>query len=474
MIEGIKDLVEDIERVKQYSREMLAKNAFSSENTLHSSLSLGVPAPADYLSYFKLITDRLNSPDGAQFIIKQGFLKSLNPQIGMGKLYNPGDVLLPPGMGGLITDSLDVGSADQNPGSRLAVQQDRLKALHEGRHIDIQRASSFDVTSQINALKFPDGKTFVQKNSENNLFDEENPSSNTNYYELGIQGPDFDKFFERRPVGPAFFAEQKGVGFFKPKTENRRANSDEYRIRAAAFDNKDVFFNDEDFEKGYTGELQDSELYVPFYFEDLRKPERRIHFRAFLNNFSEQLIPSWSQDIYFGKMDPVATYKNTNRKISLSFKIMPLSPKGFTTAWRKINNFCKLFYPTYKNGSMVRAPVCRMRIGDVIADYSGGLPGYIENLELNYTDSIWEIGEFAVIEGEEQGKAPMKIEVNMSFQVLHMENPGIDENYNFHASVFRRVGGLIADASNYAPNSALDNQIIPTPAQPEDEDGEPI
>lgn len=449
-IEGIKNLVGDIERAKQFSKEQLAKNLFSEADPLHSSLSVGIPSPSDYLSYFKLITDRLNSPDGAAFIIKQGFLKSLNPQIGMGKLYNPGNMLLPPGAGGLITDSLDIGSADQNPGTRLALQQDRLKALFEGRHTEVQRVSSFEVSTQVNGLKYADGKTIAQKNSENNLFDEENPSSNNNYHEIGVESQNFDRLFNRNATGPAFLNEQKGANFFKPKTENRRANSETYRAQAAALANQDVYFSEDDFENGYSGQFQDSELYVPFYFEDLRRPERKIHFRAFINNFSEQILPNWSQDQFFGRMDPIGNYKNTIRKVPLSFKIMPLSPKGFTTAWRKINNFIKMCYPTYRNGSIVRGPIIRMRIGDVIADLQGlGLPGYIENLELNYTDAIWETGEFDLAQGIQLAKAPMKIEVNMSFQILHEENPGVDEDYNFNTYTFRRVGTLASDVANF-------------------------
>lgn len=491
-IESIKNLVDDIEKIKKYSHEQLAKNAFSADKPLHSSLSIGVPTPADYLSYFKTVSQKLNTPEGAAFLVQQGFLKSLNPQIGMGKLYNPGTQLLPPGMGGMITDFLDGPDANQNPGSRIAASEDRLKAMAEGRYTNVQRTSAFSVNAQINELKYDGGKNLQQIKDENNLYTVENNTTNTDYYdnfhwdETGKPGrktvtpfgvpydvPDFEKMFEKNPVGPGFKSEQRGKDFFKPKTQNRKAVSGETNLLRGSLDNLDTYTDAEDFKKGYS-ELQyeDDAYHVPFYFEDLRKPERRIFFRAFINNFSEQFIPKWMEEEYFGRVDAVASYKNTQRKVNLSFKIMPTSPPGFTAAWRKINNFIKMCYPTYHNGSMVKSPIIRMRLGDVISAQGDvgpvGLPGYIDSLEFNYTDAIWETEIYSgMTEGIQLGKAPMKIEVNFSFKIIHENNPGLDANYNFDFSQFRRIGALTDDIQNFnVENNPSEEQIV----QPEDEE----
>lgn len=453
-IPGILDLSRDVDQIRKYVAEKMAANAFSSDSPLNTASLPGVPSPTDYLNYFKLIGDKLATEDGLFFLAKQTLLKSMNPTFGMGKLYNPASALGPPPYaGGMFTDFLEAPAAAMNPGERIAREQDRLLALAQGRYNDTSRLGTMDASIQVNAFKYDDGKTIQQKISENNLFDSENTATNNEYvgvhnvtkHGITFEAPDFEKIFEtRRAHGPAFLNEERGSDFFKPKIDSRVKISEEKVGLQRSFEDQDTFMSDLGYSAGFEDEMLDSALYVPFYFQDLRKEERRIHFRAFLNQFSEKIQPKWQQEEYFGRIDPVANYKNTHRTISLSFKIMPSSPAGFTAAWRKINNFAKMCYPTKSRaGSLIRSPIIRMRVGDVIADAAGlGLPGYIDSLDLNYTDSVWETSDFQPESSSnvELGKAPMKIEVSMSFVVIHERNPANDEDYNFDFDIFRRIG----------------------------------
>lgn len=252
--------------------------------------------------------------------------------------------------------------------------------------------------------------------------------------------PDFEAIFQKNIHGPG------GLGgefyFPKPQALKRR------NPRAGkSIENPDVFFTREDFEYGYVEEDPlniDSEFYVPFFLEDLRKAGRRFYFRAFLTSFRESIAPEWSQEKYYGRVDPVPIYKNTSRTFQVGFKIAALSPAGFSSMWKKVNNLSKLVYPTFENGVLAKSPVLRMRIGDVMADGSGqGLPGYISSpIELDYSQGPWEIVEYSALgPGEmELGRAPMIINVSFTFQVIHQKNPIIDSDYNFRRLVFRRIG----------------------------------
>jgi len=125
----------------------------------------------------------------------------------------------------------------------------------------------------------------------------------------------------------------------------------------------------------------DSE-YVPFYFHDLRTNEL-LGFHAFLVNLTDDYSVAYESTDGFGRVDPIKTYKNTNRKISLGFVIAALDEKDFDSMWLKINKLTTLVYPQYTEGrrltvgnnSFIKpftqligaSPMVRLRIGNVIA-----------------------------------------------------------------------------------------------------------
>jgi len=126
----------------------------------------------------------------------------------------------------------------------------------------------------------------------------------------------------------------------------------------------------------------DSE-YVQFYFHDLRTNEL-LGFHAFLNNLTDDYSANYESVEAFGRVDPIKIYKNTSRKISLSFIIASTDKKDFDSMWTKINKLVTLVYPQYTKGKAIAlggnyqfvrpfsqqigaSPMIRLRIGDVIS-----------------------------------------------------------------------------------------------------------
>lgn len=140
--------------------------------------------------------------------------------------------------------------------------------------------------------------------------------------------------------------------------------------------------------------------YIPFYFHDLRTNEI-VSFHAFLTNLSESYQANYSSDEGFGRIDPVRTYKNTTRKIDISFIIVPTNNKignndggaldDYSVFWYKLNKLTTLLYPQYTMGKRIQdsannptysliqpfsqligaSPMIRLRIGDLItSNYS--------------------------------------------------------------------------------------------------------
>ena len=128
--------------------------------------------------------------------------------------------------------------------------------------------------------------------------------------------------------------------------------------------------------------------YVPFYFHDLRTNEI-ISFHAFLSALTDEFTANNTSTDGYGRVDPVQTYKNTTRAISLSFHVVATSQEDFDEMWFKINKLTTMVYPQWTKGVtledaetqakfvqpfsqiMGSSPVIRLRVGDVIkSNYS--------------------------------------------------------------------------------------------------------
>lgn len=461
VIKNLRDQ-ESLAEIRRYVEGLLERNTYSPNRPL----SDGSPFTA-YRNYVENVSKALATGQGLAFTALQTHLKATNPvPVGGGKLYDPLTPLGPPPGGmGFKTDSLDVPIASMNPGSDRIKREDRLKYIEEGTFINKSTGQR--------GFTYPDGKTIKEKRIELNQYDEGNKFDGNSYIDtdqpentgvngmksveivpgVSVQTPDYSRIFNQQTNGPDFGDGQRGGDFFAPQKSQRKRNDDAYNRRVRAQANLDTFFHKKDVEKGYVEQADieevgalfgDDDLYVPFYLEDLRKQGRRVYFRAFLKNLRETFSPEWNTETFYGRTDPVGTYRGTSRSFNISFMMAAMSPEGFTAMWRKINNLTKMVYPMTKDGIMTKAPVIRMKIGDMFADAGGaGLSGYISSpIEFDYTDMPWEISSFnGPTSRTEVGKAPQVVNISFTFQVIHEVNPALDENYVMNTS-FRTIGSL--------------------------------
>lgn len=126
--------------------------------------------------------------------------------------------------------------------------------------------------------------------------------------------------------------------------------------------------------------------YVPFYFHDMRTNEI-TSFHAFLNSLTEDFSPAWETSDGYGRVDQIAIYKSTGRKINLSFWVISTGHADFNDMWVKLNKLVTLVYPQYSQGRklnpenwqftmpfsqvMTSSPIIRLRVGDLVrSNYS--------------------------------------------------------------------------------------------------------
>lgn len=129
--------------------------------------------------------------------------------------------------------------------------------------------------------------------------------------------------------------------------------------------------------------------YVPFYFHDLRTNEM-VSFHAFLASMSDDYTASYERSEGFGRVEPVKTYRGTERRIGMSFYVVSTSPQDFDEMWVKINKLVTLVYPQFTKGIQLSSgdgtsyrftqpfsqligasPMIRLRLGDLLrSNYS--------------------------------------------------------------------------------------------------------
>jgi hypothetical protein len=123
--------------------------------------------------------------------------------------------------------------------------------------------------------------------------------------------------------------------------------------------------------------------YVPFYFHDLRTNEI-VSFHAFLETLSDKYSAEYNKQEGFGRVDPIMTYKSTERTVDLSFFVVSTGEVDFDEMWVKINKLVTLVYPQWGRGRQVASndgslsftqpfsqiqtasPMIRLRVGDVV------------------------------------------------------------------------------------------------------------
>ncbi len=461
---------------ERYVSNLLQINQYSASDTIGGDIQSSVGfSPKAYITYLDtVLTEMGRGSKGLHFILSQTALQVLNPEFGQGQIWNPVATVggPPPGLTGLMANSLDVFASTNNPGTDKTLAEDRLVQMYDGKYTKVRGVAGIPPVEIVgpNTL-LHDGSSLIQKANELNLLNAAENSLNTVFIDLedgrdnqlivdnkGVQtyAPDFEALFLKYDKGPGFAGQSAGGQYFRPNQNAKRNPSQKYRSAVSAMANHDAYFNAFDAENGYVEDgqspISDDEAYIPFYFEDTRKIGRYVFFRAFLKGFNESVQPEWNIEKYYGRVDPVGVYMNTSRTFSISFSVVAFSQAGLTTMWRKIANLMKMLYPTYSNGTLKKAPVIRLRIGDVMADGAGlGLPGFITSYEADYMPYPWDISRYSTRETE-TGKVPMGADISFSFQVIHEEMPHNDENYNFDTAPFRRMGSLPTDLNNILVN----------------------
>lgn len=165
--------------------------------------------------------------------------------------------------------------------------------------------------------------------------------------------------------------------------------------------------------------------------------EQKVSFLAFLTDFKDSFSSAWNTTEVYGRMDPVPTFKNTKRSLSVAFDIPSIDIKQANANSQKLDTIIQSMYPTYTSVGIVAnergtalinsPPLFRIKFANLISSrasatiqdptsLSDGLLGYINSFD--YAPDI-ESGFFV---GPDRNLYPKLLKASLTLNVIH-EHP---------------------------------------------------
>jgi len=201
--------------------------------------------------------------------------------------------------------------------------------------------------------------------------------------------------------------------------------------------------NDDD--NKLTFNVEDVNQGMPFYFKDLRD-NTYIFFRAYIEGLSENISPNYNPTQYIGRSEPVYTYSQTERELSLTLKLFAQTKDELGKIYEKMNKLTSLCYPEYFNdtvtgiiedeetqtsyegdinvgyGNRMKAPLTKLRIGEMFGNTNSELQGYIKSLS-------YSVDQASPYETEVGKRVPKYVTATIGYQVIHSSVPNLETKF---------------------------------------------
>lgn len=114
----------------------------------------------------------------------------------------------------------------------------------------------------------------------------------------------------------------------------------------------------------------------------------RMHFRAYITNFSDNIGADWNSQRYMGRGENFYTYQGFTREVGFTFKIAAQSVQEMEKLYQKLNYLASTLHPDYSPGGFMRGTIHQLTIGE----YFYRMPGIIKTMNITVEDDYpWEI-----------------------------------------------------------------------------------
>ena len=197
---------------------------------------------------------------------------------------------------------------------------------------------------------------------------------------------------------------------------------------------------------------------------DSGEPNKKtfIHFRAFLDSFSDSYTAEWNTEKFMGRGEDFYRYKGFTRTINLSWTVAAQSKQELIPMHQKLNYLASSLTPYYSDIGYMGGNLVSLTLGGYLYEQ----PGIITSMTLDVPqESPWEIA-IPVSGGEEKDvkELPHIIRVtNVQFIPIHTFTPQLQQN---------NYDGISAGDGKYISSFGKERYIALSNGAPGDEFGE--
>jgi hypothetical protein len=114
-----------------------------------------------------------------------------------------------------------------------------------------------------------------------------------------------------------------------------------------------------------------------------------IHFRAFLDNFSDNYNATWNPFTYLGRGENFYTYSNFTRTINLGWTVAAQSIEELIPMYKKLNYLASLITPDYTPKGYMAGNLVQLTVGGYLYEQVGFITSLTYDIP---AESPWEIG----------------------------------------------------------------------------------
>jgi len=213
------------------------------------------------------------------------------------------------------------------------------------------------------------------------------------------------------------------------------------------------------FTDGSDAYANQNKLFISFHHVPSGKS---VFFKAFITAFNEAYNCDWSSESVYGRADPIYMFKQTQRKITLAFKIPASSTSEAYENLTKVQSLTQFLYPSYTSTTnattISQSPLIRIKVMNLLSNRADvmhqdntsfdahldnytkrqswssneGLLGVVENLAVGHNlegdDGAFVVGSNAIL--------PKFLDINLSFAPIHEEPLGWDSFGKFSSDLF--------------------------------------
>ena len=139
-----------------------------------------------------------------------------------------------------------------------------------------------------------------------------------------------------------------------------------------------------------TNSIKNDLIKFRFGIIDNKNPNKKtyIHFRAFIDSFSDSYTATWNSEKYMGRGEDFYRYSGFGRTINLSWTVAAQSREELIPMYKKLNYLASTLAPDYTDSGYMAGNLVTLTLGGWCYEQ----PGFISGMTLDVpNESPWEI-----------------------------------------------------------------------------------